>query len=544
MRIGSFFFDHIGEHPLRWPFVLSIPLLLLRLTPLWPAFVKMLFRLGPNCLAALGVAFSVSYVAITLWYLEYPKYTDHLEPVVASASWYAATGKPVYHEANSSNSYSLLYGPNLFLLNGLCLKTLGPSITTSKCAGVLSALMALAGLAGALFAIASWRTALALIGVYVALLDQFQSYSFWGRSDPVLVCVMALAVFGTVRFPDKCAVILGLAAGVAANLKIHAGLYLVPLALFAFQRKRFRGLATAGVVGAGIFCIPFLCPNISFKNYIETVGQAGHHGLSAMEFKKVGEYILTLGICGICLGICLFRSPKRLLESGGKEYFPYLAAAVGAILLIWIPASKHGGGPHHLMPFFPILAVGAARVIALGYWDRSPQPLWNQVALLMLVSWLACCYASGFQRIRLWKREHFEHRFEEAIDIARIIEARGRDYILLSGAGGDSDYPATFAAPMLVFAGFPASVEPGALMERKRAGADLPGLSGFLAGIQKIDARPVMWLIPRGAEPFSMHTGYPPRDFLYSSEFRRDFNSTFKPVASTPCFDLYTSEPH
>jgi hypothetical protein len=334
-----------------------------------------------------------------------------------------------------------------------------------------------------------------------------------------------------------------LAAGIAVNVKVHAVVYFVPIAVFTFRQKRFPGLVIAAGIAILTICIPFLFPNVSLKNYADTMRQASQHGLSVVELRNLGAYILSFCVFAMCLGLCVFRTPKRLIQFTGGEHSAYFLAMIVAVGLICIPASKYGSGPHHLMPFFPILAVGAGRAISQTKWNVDPRPFSKQVLLIILVSWLASCYASGIQRIRIERKAESLERYPPlAGDIEHIIGTYGKEYLLLCGAGSDAGYSDTYSRPLLVFAGFPISLDPGALMERKRAGTALPALSDFLEDIQKgrSTVKPVMWLIPRGSDPFSMHTAYPPADCLFSSAFREDFKNTFSLKAATQYFDLYT----
>jgi len=229
----------------------------------------------------------------------------------------------------------------------------------------------------------------------------------------------------------------------------------------------------------------------------------------------------------------------------GKEYFAYILATVVAVGLVCVPASKFGAGAHHLMPFLPTLAVGVGTVLSRAGKLEVPELIWKQVLLIMLVSWLACCYTTASEGMRAeWKQAVVQSDPSRAEDMENVIETFGGKYLLLSGAGGDADYAATYFRPILVFAGFPIALDPGALMDRKQGGTKLPALGMLLADVQKEgpSAKPVMWVIPRGSEPFSLHSAYPPGDGLFPPEFRQDFGNAFRSKTATRHFELYTSD--
>jgi hypothetical protein len=543
MHLGAWFFEEVGRQPLRWPFFFAVPLLIFRLLPFWPRLLRLIWQRGPGWLAVTGGVLTAGYLVTTISYFTTPGYVDHIEPTVSSVSWYAVTGKPVYTELNSDNCYNGAYGPDLYLLNGLFLKVLGPSIGASKCAGILAAMVSVAAVGLALRSVAPARTTWVLLGVFVCLLGLFGAYSFWVRPDPILLACVAVSLLAAMKYPAAATVVLGGAAGISLNLKLHSAAYFLPLAVLTFQRKRWRGLLTAGTIGAAVFCMPFMLPNISLRNYLMTLREAGAHGLSGVELTNCASYTVSGCVCLLALAFCAFRGVGWSSRQLGKDYGACIVALIGGMALVCVPASKHGAGPHHLIPFLPLILVGARIVISRSDTTLAELGAFRQIWLTLLLSWVACDYLSGAQRMRLeWKPGIRPCQRAQGADLERVIERYGSRYVLLCGAGGDADYSATLFRPLLVFAGFPIGPEPGALMDRKRGGTPLPTLKQFLAQLRRgsQSGKPVMWLIPRGAKPFSLHTAYPPQDRLFPPQFQEDFEKAFTRTAASVAFDLYT----
>ena len=51
--------------------------------------------------------------------------------------------------------------------------------------------------------------------------------------------------------------------------------------------------------------------------------------------------------------------------------------------------------------------------------------------------------------------------------------------------------------------------------------------------------KPALWIIPKGGEPFSMRTYYPPYGPLFSDAVRSEFHRDFARIRSTESFDVY-----
>ena len=69
--------------------------------------------------ATLAVLMIVTYGVTVIFYLLYPNYLDHFQPLVASISWEWMHGHVLYPDWTTGDAWISIYGPLLFLINGL-----------------------------------------------------------------------------------------------------------------------------------------------------------------------------------------------------------------------------------------------------------------------------------------------------------------------------------------------------------------------------------------------------------------------------------------
>jgi len=90
---------------------------------------------------SLGVLVIGVYLIKLASYLLYPNFADHVEATVASISWLGMHGREFYPNWVVDDIYGLVYGPVLYLVQGLLLLIV-PTITALKIMGVVSLLLA------------------------------------------------------------------------------------------------------------------------------------------------------------------------------------------------------------------------------------------------------------------------------------------------------------------------------------------------------------------------------------------------------------------
>ena len=66
-------------------------------------------------------------------------------------------------------------------------------------------------------------------------------------------------------------------------------------------------------------------------------------------------------------------------------------------------------------------------------------------------------------------------------------------------------------------------------------------LATLVSDLYRRYQQPILWLVPKSAEPFSMKTFYPPFGPLFSDKFRSDFKSAYQLTRSSDYFDVYSA---
>src|SRR3974390_576459 len=124
------------------------------------------------------------YLSMLMAYLLYPSYLDHVEATVASIAWLGMHGHALYPNWVSDDVYGLVYGPVLYLLQGLFL-LIAPTITTSKVLGVVSLLIAFC----LIFIVIKQKvdsnlTSFLFIASLVMLFAPLGPFAYWTRAEP------------------------------------------------------------------------------------------------------------------------------------------------------------------------------------------------------------------------------------------------------------------------------------------------------------------------------------------------------------------------
>jgi hypothetical protein len=156
----------------------------------WVKFHQVLMSAVFIGTAVLLAVLTVSaYILTVVLYLLYPNYFDHGQPMVASMSWLWMQGHVLYSNWTTGDVYSSVYGPLVFLINGMTL-LLNPSIFASKLPGILSLGAALVA-TSVLFkrTTGSRLTSLFLLASAVMLFVPFGVSAYWNRPEPFLILV-------------------------------------------------------------------------------------------------------------------------------------------------------------------------------------------------------------------------------------------------------------------------------------------------------------------------------------------------------------------
>jgi hypothetical protein len=184
-------------------------------------------------------------------------------------------------------------------------------------------------------------------------------YWFWNRPDSLLLAIVSLGVllFDRTR-PVVCLVALACLAGIAANLKLFAPVYLVPLAVAcAIGISSWRELLGAIVIGAVLFvlvlALPFLGGVSSLNAYLANLAMMPKQGFMPDAAYDALFYALAI----LLLPLAAWHAFGA--EARERVMVLALAACVFAVMLV---AGKPGGGPPYMMPFVPLALYLASRL--------------------------------------------------------------------------------------------------------------------------------------------------------------------------------------
>jgi len=541
-----------------WPFAFWVPCFLLVLAISHATKRDLQLDRARIIFPAVGLLMVALFAWFNYVFLFSPVYLGHLshiQPLIADVSWYFATGKPVYHAPDSAEVYNILYGPWLFIFAGWFERVLGPSVFAAKLGGEL----ALGGAMIILFALLRKRAgrgfALTGVGIFAALVMAMDPVEILVRTDAYIVFFVLIGCWAADSAAKIAPFIMGLMLGLCVNLKIHGGVYFLPLAWMAWQTGwRKKELLLALMVALFAAILPFVIfPNISLSNYISTLRVAGGQGINLINlFTNIEWFFLLCLPLGTVVALAWLRDGPATTQKL-QPFYPVLLLIVVEFLAILPFASKYGSGTWHFLPLSVMLLFLGADLHAAGIrwvWGGTVAATAVQAACL---SWLACCLGTGLVRCYQdagWLRGKTAWAQGVEADLHGIIAKYGTSHILLMGVGGDDDYAQTFFRSTLVFNGQPIGLEPSALMESEFAGHPSPDFGQFVKTLgQEHPGQKIIWLIPKGATPFTLKSfyaktegaDYGSHDLVFDAQFQNSFRRDFSLLASSQFYDLYSN---
>ena len=556
MNILKDLIEMMSTRPEAWAWAFWAPCFLLLLAATkWPGGGLRLGRLSWWA-GALGVLALGIFGWFNYRYLTSNLYLNPMPVQISTVSWYFEQGHPLYPDVHSPEIYSMLYGPYLYIFTGTLEKLLGPSVFAAKLVG-LFATLAMSGLLPLLL----WRRgaklfpALFATGIFVCLIAADPFGEYLNRADNFIVLFVLIGAWAAYSPAKFAPFLIGAAMGVCVDLKAHAFIYFIPLAWIAWRTgHRWKGVLAA--LGTALFfaLLPFMAfSNISLKDYVETLRSATHHGLSPPDYVNVVVNAACLCLpFFVVIGLAHLQNAQSTAEALRRQA-GFMGWLVFASLLLLVPASKNGSGPHHLLPMSIILLLLAVELTQAGpnlQWSSSPLALGLYA---MLASWVISCFGVGvlrsYQYAAYFKmREPWANSIQADVDA--IQQKYGSDHFVLMGSGDNDHYEWTLFRPSLIFHGQPVGIDPTAWMEWGFTGIPMPSLGQITEAMSaRRPGEKIIWLIPQGGPPFSMHNyyekwvdgEYQPSPPAYDAKFRADFSQAFHPIASTPYFDLYSN---
>ena len=494
-----------------------------------------LVRLG----AASILILLVLQFAVTAAYLVFPGYLDHAEPAIAATSWLGWQGGPLYPSFETGDVYGVVYGPILLQANGLALWLLGPSVVASKILGV-GAFVSAQILAFIIFrrSGATAMEALTIAGAQCVVQSAFneQGLSFGVRSDPLLFLASEFSVLAAISRPTNVnAALLGLAAGVAVNLKIHGALYILPSFVFFLcqihsKTTGVRLILVSAVTAMTISVAPFLLNNVSLSFYLQLLQITLHQEIERWLLEK--NVVFALMSLTPILWFYLFFAPK--LPRGFGWFFTSTIVCMGITAIV---GAIQGAGPHHLLPFLPSL-FWAFFVVR----RRAENELTGPVGRALLEGGtlgliVALLFGYGPILAISWDRTLSQFARAPLVQIATDEINNALDHNpglrVAVGPGTSPGFDAMKLRVIPVFHGNPLPVDTFVWMD-----ADLAGVSDRIVSGLLRECRVDIWLLPVGI-PFLLEGYFPGRN-LFSDDVLTDFYESYdKQEGSGRVFDQW-----
>jgi hypothetical protein len=481
----------------------------------------------------LYVATGVSVVLIALYlsmlmaYLLYPSYLDHVEATVASIAWLGMHGHALYPNWVSDDVYGLVYGPVLYLLQGLFL-LIAPTITTSKVLGVVSLLIALC----LIFIIIKQRvannlTSFLFTASLVMLFVPFGPFAYWTRAEPFLILINVLALLAAIKLrPQAASAVIGILAGIATGFKLHGFIYVAPVAVMTLaQAKTARDriiLAVIGIVCALVFALlPFCLKESSLVGYWQYLNIAAHHRFAPDAFRA--NLLFALAIFSPIVGIWFWRKPAL----NATEFWLFAALSISVAIAVCIGSIS---GPYHLLPFVPLCLYVATILAAAPGRQSKPAPR-ETIAIIFIVLLLA--YGPGgfiihFRLLTDYYRNSQAER-DKIIELRRDLAAYPDAQI---GISDDGHYSDTYYRIVSVLDGHPLHVDFAAWEDLASVGVEEKNVIRFIKTCEV-----PTWILPLGA-PFTKLSWYTKQPIL-SDDFRRIFSTNYRLVQMGQAYQVW-----
>lgn len=525
------------QHPLTlWVVLLGLSLALLRLAAVRASLTGFLRRHGALTFATLAAGILLLYFAVIGWYLSLPAFADDVEPMIASVSWIVHQGHPLYHGLDSPERYSALYGPIVYLSNGLFLDALGPSVFSAKLGGGVAALLSAVFLFLVLARTVSRRLAFYYCAFAALLYFVCGPFSYVSRPDPLVLASVSFGLLSTLRARRVLAVLgVAVALALSANLKLHTVLFFLPVLVLLAQRFGPGAAVLTSLLSAVLVLLPFaLSSRISLVNYVLWLREATRHGLDLGRLPGTLRFAAFFFLPAVVLAV-----PPRTVGRVLREQRAYIGSLVVATLLLAVFATKPGASMTHLMPVVPLVLYLSALLLRE---HQRARPGWEALLEPARLGTLLACFAATFfvgsvVEYKFVQRIHVrsESAGEVLRDLAWIQRTHPDDTIAMACGGEGVDYEIVFCRPSLVFAGHPLLVDVISVMESHRSGRPLPPetYEALTSG------RVTLWLVPKGKTPFDKRNWYPPHEPVFPEDFIQLVKERYHLVGQSEFFDLW-----
>lgn len=485
----------------------------------------------------------VNYLFLLILYATHNNFFDHAEANIATVSWLFQTGKPIYHDLESAERYSIPYGPMLYVINGFFLNLLNPSIFSAKIGGILAGGLSLLWIFYTLKKIVDSQISTFCSGyislIFISIYSYFAAATFWNRSDSFLLMFVALGLLTAVRTTSWLAILVfALSVGISVNLKIHAILYFLPIYIvFYFRHGIYSTLFS--VLGSLILAVlPFIfLPQVSFGNYILWLHEFGNQGLSLSLLR--GNIIWSIYLLAPVLFLFIYfrvinkKQFNHFIQSHKHFIFAILFSLCGAAIL----GSKQGAGMNHLVPFVPIwaylfaLALSQVIIVEKVHFFKNINKYYYCLYISLICALLTVTVLRGLANESRFIDLSKKYNNQPMQEINEIVKSYP-DFTIGMGYGGH--YDLTYYRPTLVYYGNPYLLDAVSMMDSEFLGKETPTATLKALSLCQTD----LWLIPKGGSPFKLYN-YFNQHQVFSEKLKSTFLLNYELRNHTKHYNLW-----
>jgi hypothetical protein len=494
------------------------------------------------CGVAAIIMMAVLQFALLIRYLFYPSFLNHVEAIVAEASWLSWEGYPLYPPLGAGDVYGFPYGPALFQVTGFFLWLFGPSIGASKIFGLTAfALSQVLSFATLRRTGASATEALTMTGVQCVVQAGFTDQGFVSgvRSDALVFLGAQAALLVATTAPTMLtAGAFGVLGGLCTNLKIHGALYVLPAFVYWLCRSsgsavRLRLTCVAGLAAVIASAVPFSPNNVSLFEYYHYYQMLSHTPWNRWLF---AQNILFGGMCLAPLVLIYILFIPKL----PRAFKWLMATLVLCMTIVTFFTAVTGAGTYHLLPFLPYPVwsfVFIRREVSESLQNIRARGRYEGLLVGLIVALLV-----GYGPIVITSWGTVLHRFADAplvreglTEIDRALDDNPGLKVAVGPGGAPFEAESLRVIP--VFRGNPLPIDSFTWMVLK-----LNGISEDIVRRAIRECRVEIWLLPSSA-PF-VAISHLDNTNIYSAEVLADFYAAYFKQLSGRVFDQWKCKRH
>lgn len=385
-------------------------------------------------------------IYFSIYYLNTNIFLDHIEPHMATVSWFFDYNKTIYTGPESAERYSLAYGPITYLSNYLSMKLLGPSIFSSKITCSISLILTLLVLFLSLKKITKkTNESLFLIG-FMSMVLMSSAFAPVGiRNDSLSYLIISLSIFlCTKRNIFFNTFLFSFLIFLQLNIKPHFVFSLLPPLFYYLNKIDIKFIYNITTISLSIFLLNiflwFGFENISILNYIFWINTITNNGFFLETFIK--NFLFSL----IWIIPIIFFQIIHHQEMKTKEKFLFLTIIIVSFLDAFLGSRRGGGTPI----FFPLLP-SIIFLIAIYINKKSVINLRVFKFLYILFSLMFFSHSSTkgiYKKINYLNNNDLSN---QQIEIKEIIEKYKNKNITMGYGASDEGNLLSYLSPLLSF---------------------------------------------------------------------------------------------